>query len=524
MARLSILLALTLTVPASAGCGRSGGGKADAATGAAGTGGGTTGGAGTGPAGADGGRDAPADAGGPAGGGPAGSADGGQDVGSGDRPAPACADAGAPVGFHVSPAGKPAGDGTAAAPWDLATALAAPASVKPGATVWVHGGVYKGPLTSRLAGVAGSLIVVRAAPGERAILDGVDAPNSEVLTINGAYSVFQDLEVTNSFATRVIASTGSNPPDARGAGVGMYGPGVKLVNAIIHDTGVGVGNWSPAPDGEVYGSIIFYNGWDAPDRGHGHGIYAQNQMGKKLLTDNIIFRQFSYGIHGYTEGGNIDNFDVAGNIVFNNGELSQKSGFATDILVGGLQIALTPRLAENVTYFPMGEGSNNIGYSAGCTDATVTGNYFVAGTALEIVKCMGNTTLTGNTFVGAVAGFMQGGFPGNTYMAARPTGSHVVVRPNRYDATRAHLAVFNWDNLDAVPVDVSGVLAPGDAYELRDAQDLFGAPVASGVFAGGMLPVPMTGTAVTAPVGNAPVAVRHTAKEFGAFLLRRTCP
>jgi hypothetical protein len=366
-------------------------------------------------------------------------------------------------------------------------------------------------------------ITVRGGAGERAILDGVPTPSGHVLTINGAYTTFRDFEVTNSHPTRVITNTGSNPADARGEGVGMYGQGVKLINLVIHDTGQGVGNWGAAPDGEVYGSIIFYNGWDAPDRGHGHGIYAQNQTGKKYLTDNIIFRQFSYGIHGYTEGGFIDNFDVQGNIVFNNGEISAQSGFATDILVGGLKVALAPTLLGNVTYFPTGEGANNIGYSAGCSNPTLTDNYFVAGTALTL-NCTGTISLTGNTFVGSITGFSQAGHPVNTFSSGRPSGSRVFVRPSQYDAARAHIAVVNWDNLDSVAVDVSGVLSMGDPYELVDAQDLFAAPLRSGVYSGGMLAVPMNGTSVTTPVGNVPVTVRHTSKEFGAFVLRRSCP
>ena len=391
--------------------------------GAAGTGGGVGGSSGTSSAGSSG----AGATGGSSTGGSAGVADAGQDM---VVPPLVCPDGGAASGFHVSPTGASSGNGSAQSPWDLATALNQPASVQPGATIWLHAGTYRGNFTSRLAGTAANPITVRGAAGERAILDGVPTPSGHVLTINGAHAIYRDFEVTNSYATRVITSTGSNPTDARGEGVGMFGQGVKLVNLVIHDTGQGVGNWSAAPDGEVYGSIIFYNGWDAPDRGHGHGIYAQNQTGKKFLTDNIIFRQFSYGIHGYTEGGFIDNFEVQGNIVFNNGEVSAQSSFATDILVGGLKVAQTPLLRDNATYFPAGEGANNLGYSAGCSNPTLTNNYFVAGTALNL-NCTGTISVTGNTFVGSLSGFTQTSYPNNTYSSGRPSGSHVIVRPNK---------------------------------------------------------------------------------------------
>src|SRR5438876_898900 len=69
------------------------------------------------------------------------------------------------AGFHVTTGGSKGGDGSAAAPWDLPTALAAPAAVKPGDTIWVHGGTYKVALgISNLAGTDGAPVTVRAVP------------------------------------------------------------------------------------------------------------------------------------------------------------------------------------------------------------------------------------------------------------------------------------------------------------------------------------------------------------------------
>ena len=41
-------------------------------------------------------------------------------------------------------------------------------------------------------------------------------------------------------------------------------------------------------------------------------------------------------MHGYTEGGFLDNLDFQGNTSFNNGGISP-NGWTTNILVGGLQ-------------------------------------------------------------------------------------------------------------------------------------------------------------------------------------------
>src|SRR4051794_24178406 len=67
--------------------------------------------------------------------------------------------------FYVSPTGTASGNGSASSPWDLQTALNQPASVKPGDTIWVRGGVHRlnnrpTKFTSRLTGAAGAPITV----------------------------------------------------------------------------------------------------------------------------------------------------------------------------------------------------------------------------------------------------------------------------------------------------------------------------------------------------------------------------
>ena len=93
--------------------------------------------------------------------------------------------------------------------------------------------------------------------------------------MNGSYTWYWGFEVTDSNPNRYNPTPGSNPVDVRNPGVGVWGPGTKIINLVIHDTGQGMDPTSVATDSEYYGNIIYYNGWNAPDRGHGHGIYAQ---------------------------------------------------------------------------------------------------------------------------------------------------------------------------------------------------------------------------------------------------------
>src|SRR5437763_11557521 len=65
----------------------------------------------------------------------------------------------------------------------------------------------------------------------------------------------------------------------------------------------------------------------------------------------------------------------------------------------------------------------------------------------------------------------------------RPTGSKIAIIQNQYDPNKALVIIYNWDHLSTVSIDLSGVLAPGDNYELRSTQDYFG-DVTTATYAG----------------------------------------
>jgi hypothetical protein len=427
--------------------------------------------------------------------------------------------------FYVAPDGSPSGDGSINNPWDLQTALSQPAAVQPGDVIWVQGGTYVGNFVSYLSGTVNSPIVVREYPGERATLDGNTAtPTSATLTVDGQYTWFWDLEITNSNPIRVVDYSGSDGP--RGDGVDNFGVGTKLIDLVIHDEGNGIGDWSTGlnpSNTEVYGCIIYDNGWIGTDRAHGHGIYAQNQTGTETFTDNISFDSFDYNFHAYTEGGYINNMDLDGNDFFNSGALG---GYATtDILVGGLQVAQNPTLSDNSVYDNTGGTALAIGYSAGDTNVSLTDNYLSSssGAAISAVNST-FSAVSGNLFNGDLdqSGGSQDFITGNTYIPAgtNPTQNQIFVRPNVYEPGRANITVFNWQDLQAVSVDISSAgLSVGQDFEVVDTQNFFGGPILTGVYTGGVISLPMTGTAVAQPVGDAPFPAVHTGIGYGSFVL-----
>src|SRR4051794_13477591 len=169
--------------------------------------------------------------------------------------------------WHVTPGETATAQGTEASPWDLATALGGRQEIAPGDTIWVHGGRYHaGPQLGgrgyavRLVGRDGRPIRVRAVPGQRATIDG----GLDLLT-PATFVEIRDLEITVS-EPRPPAPV---PPDPSYRNVNRpwgglnvsSGSGCKFINLVIHDNSQGVSWWRESKDSELYGCIIFDNGW-----------------------------------------------------------------------------------------------------------------------------------------------------------------------------------------------------------------------------------------------------------------------
>ncbi len=436
-----------------------------------------------------------------------------------------------PVGLRgASPAGSPQGDGSITRPWDLQTALNQPAAVQPGDTIWLRGGTYTGAFTSVLTGTPGKPIIVRQYPGERATLDAatLDAnfgTGIHTLNIAGAYAWYWGFEVMNSNSTR---ETNVFLNNFRGDAVWITGANTKCINLIVHDADQGFSFWEPAINSDLYGNLIYNNGWIDPTRTRGHAIYSQNQIGTKLLSDNVMFAGgFNIGLQIYgTSAAHLDNYDLEGNFAAVSGGQNYELGGQES------NIAHNPILNNNVSYFPFnpitdGSNANNLGYTAGCANPVVTNNYFGYG-GLRFVSCS-NITLSGNTFYGVTdfygsdeGVYTKASFPNNTFHGTtRPKGIKVFVRPNQYETGRANIAIFNWDLANTVNVDISKIgLQPGDAYELHNAEDYFG-DVEKGTWDGSSpLVVQMNGHTVVAPIGW--TATPTTYPEFGMFIIQKT--
>jgi len=469
--------------------------------------------------------------------------------------------------FFVTPQGSPFGSGSVARPWDLQTALKQPASVRPGDTIWVRGGVYspRSPYASGfhsyLMGDRAAPIVVRQYPGERATLiervgyQGTD--QQTVLSVYGNHAWFWGLEITNTNATRRINVPGPSPAPAQlpmASGVEVVGADDKLINLIVHDTRGGLALWASATNSEAYGCIVYNNGWAGPEGAHGPGIYCQNRSGERRLRDNIVFNQFSPGILGYTVNSYLSNITFERNVVFDNAHMAADSTKDTGeqaLFGGGIQIERL-RIADNCFYHDLDLHGPTVRADFGTVsniDVVFVGNYLAGGSGggnylasamrYESVVFSNNTlystngflvnleprpgfTVDHNTYYGngnnnfglvTTTNMTQLGFAEWQTATGFDLHSHyfqnvtppndVVVNPNAYEPKRATIVVYNWSDSDEVSVDVGHVLSHGDAFVVRNAQDFFAPPVLTGTFTGQPLVLPTTNLTAAIPNGLA---------------------
>jgi hypothetical protein len=465
--------------------------------------------------------------------------------------------------FYAGPAGKPGGNGSWERPWDLATALQdnrQPASrnhsVRPGDTIWLRGGTYHGQFSSYLHGTKDQPVTLRQYPAERATIDGAISTKS-TLVIQGAWANYWGFEVMNSHTNRVAA---------RPTGVFSLGPNTRCINLVVHDAGCGIVAGVNATNAEVSGCIIYNNGYQgpAPDRGHGHALYLQGLDGTKRIMGNVAFNQFGYGLHLYTEKGGINRFELESNTFFGNGIISRDGALYPNFFIGGFRPSDWVRAVGNCVYHPPATTTIDdfqIGFAPVTNRILVVSNNYVAGGGV-LVRYWTNCTLTDNTFVLGANVQVKNGLGGdyryvwdrNTYYhlwrpmpfyfwgtnawnhaqwkagtgydanstasTAMPTGVRTFIVKDQYESDRATIIVYNWDLKEVVNVDVTGLLQVNAPYEVRNVQDLYGAPVLAGRHDGQPLRLPMNGYTVAKPIGCA-VAPPPTGPEFNVFLLSR---
>ena len=436
-----------------------------------------------------------------------------------------------PIGIFASPSGTPTAEGTEADPLDLNTALLNNDKVQDGETLWLMEGTYRGTFTSELRGSENSPIKVKPYPGKHVKIDTTDAPSGAGLLINGSWTYYYGIEVSSYDGNRVsTVDNSSNPSDITlNGGVSIIGSTNKVINFISHDNASGIDAWSKRQDGfsgidtEIYGSIIYNNGWSAQPadgsygRGHGHAIYTQNFDGTKKIINNVIFYGFGTGIHAYQTGKveqngllrGIENFDIEDNTWFLTGASDIRKGMKKyDCLVGGYQPVKNLLLKNNQGYSDIGRtmlgyASNYHGIPFLNEDALLVNNYLVQNLKLQDSWPIGAISIKDSSVFHGITGDQTylNDLGGNDFSAEPTSGKKIFYIKNAYDPRRGRITIFNFDRDQNVSVDLSKVMKAGSAFRVHSVFDLFGEPILSGVYTGQSIEIPMGTVSPPQPYG-----------------------
>jgi len=372
--------------------------------------------------------------------------------------------------WYVAPEGETANPGTKESPWDLASALNGRKEVRPGDTIHLLEGTYRRRPNElfdvRLAGTAEKPIRVQPVPGRRVWIDGglaVQSPSAHVW--------IRDLEI---FVSEPLpekpVSAGSHPADLKRPHGGLHlhgGTACKYINLVIHHCNQAISCWKGEIDPEIYGCLLYDNGWVGMDRGHGHCIYTQNDEGVKTISNCIMTCPYDgcYTMHAYgSSQADVNNYLLTENICYGRGPF----------LVGGGRPSRGIRVHRNFLY----NIDMRIGYTAPHNEDCEIRDNVIGNGRLEITRYRsvvqeGNLILAKND--------------------PRPAQAKALLLPNQYDASRAHIVVYNWAKAKAVEVDAGGFAQDGDTIDLFDPKDPFGKPVTATARRNGSIRVPAEG-------------------------------
>lgn len=407
--------------------------------------------------------------------------------------------------LYAAPDGT--GDGTPDNPMSLEMALVI------GGMVNLLPGRYSGDIR-----IDTPSTTLRSVPGARAILDGD-------VQVWGDGCVLDGLEITyTGWPTRISAQSGSAPTDIPQKYLSVYGPRTRVLNCIIHDL-AGCGWWKTAIDSEFAGCLISNNGWQGTDRGHGPGIYAQNDTGSKLCRDNIILPSYSFtGFQFYgTEATALLHFHIERNTIVRTRFLVGSSSTPIDDIHAidnllwrrDIEIGYTNALNGSAeirgNYIGLGHILPHALTSLDMQDNTVINAGGLAVLDLQppnaphAYQIDGNSYLSNRTLIfwnGAnvtdFAGWRAAGYDSGGTFGPLPTEPAIFVNGNI-------VTVFNWSNQASVPAPLSGRYT--NAMNVSEQIDLEAGE-----------PLPMASWTVATPIGaDAPLVEWDS--RFGVFLV-----
>ena len=460
--------------------------------------------------------------------------------------------------YYVATNGTAGGDGSIGNPWDIYTVFSGNSVAISGDTVWIRSGSYSNlaGFTNTVSGLKLKAYTNSFASRELVLLQG------RTFELTNETEIY-DIWLQGADTARVSTNSGSAPNDVEiRNGFKPTGPNVKIINCIVSDIlGFGVGAGTNAHGLTVYGTHSMFNGWEAPDRGHGHNYYFQNRLDTMTVKHSSSFAAMNNNFQARSsEPTNCQN-------LYFDGFVSWQSARMTTNYTGGYEFEVGESFTSNIWVHQLltfnnfvTNGVSLFGGDSGAANDGLTISNSIIGTDLRLVEWTNSVFLSNTvfahtrvldmdqTYAPASAwnmdsnnwfshewGFGEFDYPGGTgghvdftnttgldingtYTTGAPSGTNVITWINDYETNRAFVTIYNWASNDNVIVNCDLFLVTDDTYRVVNMEDP-GGEVMTGTY-NGSVSLPMTNLAIHIPVGHDVVAA--TGPGFGKFKIEKT--
>jgi hypothetical protein len=219
------------------------------------------------------------------------------------------------VVYYVSSTGNDSDDGSCNRPW--ATIQHADSIVRPGNTVIVLDGTYKGDISLASSGTPGHPITYRAENKWKAKLMGTSSGNgSAVIGLSGGYTIIQDFDITGTNANGIILAS-SGAIASYNQAIGNYVHDMVVPCNSNSGTAIETGggdNYSGITNNDMIGNLVVNI---TPENGcvGGHqasGLFAE--IPDSVIANNIVINA-GYGIQSWHAASHVT---IYGNTLMDN--------------------------------------------------------------------------------------------------------------------------------------------------------------------------------------------------------------
>lgn len=200
--------------------------------------------------------------------------------------------------YYVSTSGNDTNPGTSRAPW--LTIQHAANTVKPGATVYVSGGIYHESVHFPTSGRALAPITFQSYPGETAVIDGTgvsccgSSATQGLINIMGSvsYITIRGFEIRN-YTTSKAADTPA------GVWITGSGAGIQILNNLVHHI-----TTKSEKNGNAFGIAVYGT--------------SKTPVTHLIISGNEVYDNRTGNSETLTLDGNVTHFKVTNNLVHDN--------------------------------------------------------------------------------------------------------------------------------------------------------------------------------------------------------------